>query len=49
MFKNLIGGEWLEGPRVSRSINPSDIRDVVREFAYAGPAQARQAIAVPAV
>jgi alpha-ketoglutaric semialdehyde dehydrogenase len=24
MFKNLIGGEWVEGPRVSRNINPSD-------------------------
>lgn len=29
MFKNLIGGEWLAGPRVSRNINPSDTRDVV--------------------
>ena len=49
MFQNLIGGEWLEGPRVSRNINPSDTRDVVGEFAQADPAQARQAIAVPAV
>jgi hypothetical protein len=24
MFKNLIGGEWVAGPRVSRNINPSD-------------------------
>ena len=45
MFKNLIGGEWVEGPRVSRNINPSDTRDVVGEFAQADPAQARQAIA----
>jgi len=45
MFKNLIGGEWIEGPRVSRNINPSDTRDVVGEFAQADPAQARQAIA----
>jgi alpha-ketoglutaric semialdehyde dehydrogenase len=49
MFKNLIGGEWVEGPRVSRNINPSDTRDVVGEFAQADLAQARQAIAVPAV
>ena len=35
MFKNLIGGEWVEGPRVSRNINPSDTRDVVGEFAQA--------------
>ena len=48
MFKNLIGGEWLDGPRVSRDINPSDTRDVVGEFALADPAQARQAHAVPA-
>ena len=45
MFKNLIGGEWVEGPRVSRNINPSDTRDVVGEFAQADAAQARQAIA----
>src|SRR3954470_17383556 len=45
MFKNLIGGEWVEGPRASRNINPSDTRDVVGEFAQADAAQARQAIA----
>ena len=45
MFKNLIGGEWVEGPRVSRNINPSDTRDVVGEFAQADAAQAKQAIA----
>jgi aldehyde dehydrogenase (NAD+) len=45
MFKNLIGGEWVEGPRVSRNINPSDTRDVVGEFAQADAVQARQAIA----
>ncbi len=48
MFKNLIGGEWVEGPRVSRNINPSDTRDVVGEFAQADPAQAAQAIAAAA-
>jgi alpha-ketoglutaric semialdehyde dehydrogenase len=48
MFKNLIGGEWVEGPRVSRNINPSDTRDLVGEFAQADPAQARQAIAAAA-
>ena len=45
MFKNLIGGEWVEGPRVSRNINPSDTRDLVGEFAQADADQARQAIA----
>jgi aldehyde dehydrogenase (NAD+) len=45
MFNNLIGGEWVEGPRVSRNINHSDTRDVIGEFAQADAAQARQAIA----
>ncbi|HJV72261.1 aldehyde dehydrogenase family protein [Ideonella sp.] len=45
MFKNLIGGEWVEGPRTTRNINPSDTRDVVGEYAQADAAQARQAVA----
>jgi alpha-ketoglutaric semialdehyde dehydrogenase len=45
MFKNLINGEWIEGPRTSRNINPSDTRDVVGEFAQADAAQAKQAVA----
>jgi aldehyde dehydrogenase (NAD+) len=45
MFKNLIGGEWVEGPRSSRNINPSDTRDVVGEYAQADAAQAGAAIA----
>jgi aldehyde dehydrogenase (NAD+) len=45
MFKNLIGGEWVEGPRASRNINPSDTRDVVGEYAQADAAQAREAVA----
>lgn len=45
MHKNLIGGEWVEGPRTSRNINPSDTRDLVGEYAQADADQARQAIA----
>jgi aldehyde dehydrogenase (NAD+) len=45
MFKNLINGEWLEGARVSRNINPSDTRDLVGEFAQADAAQASEAVA----
>jgi alpha-ketoglutaric semialdehyde dehydrogenase len=45
LYKNLIGGEWIEGARVSKNINPSDTRDVVGEFAQADAAQARDAIA----
>jgi len=44
-FRNLIGGEWVEGARVSRNVNPSDTRDVVGEFAQADAAQVRAAIA----
>ncbi|MBL8350361.1 MAG: aldehyde dehydrogenase family protein [Burkholderiaceae bacterium] len=45
MFKNLINGEWVEGARVSRNINPSDTRDLVGEFAQADAAQALEAVA----
>ena len=45
MFKNLIGGEWVAGARVSRNINPSDTRDVVGEYAQANAEHAKQAIA----
>jgi acyl-CoA reductase-like NAD-dependent aldehyde dehydrogenase len=45
MFKNLINGEWVEGARVSRNINPSDTRDLVGEYAQADAAQTREAIA----
>jgi acyl-CoA reductase-like NAD-dependent aldehyde dehydrogenase len=48
MFKNLIGGEWVDGPRASRNINPSDTRDLVGEYAQANAEQARQAIAAAA-
>ncbi len=44
MFKNLINGEWVDGARVSKNINPSDTRDVVGEYAQADAAQARDAV-----
>ncbi len=44
MFKNLINGEWVDGPRASRNINPSDTRDVVGEYAQADVTQTRAAI-----
>ena len=43
-FKNLINGEWVAGASVSRNINPSDVSDVVGEYAQADAAQARQAV-----
>ncbi|MFY7867467.1 aldehyde dehydrogenase family protein [Roseateles sp.] len=45
MYKNLINGEWLEGARVSRNVNPSDTRDLIGEFAQADAEQAREAVA----
>ena len=45
MHKNLINGEWVEGARTSRNINPSDTRDVIGEYAQADAAQAREAVA----
>src|SRR6478609_6039593 len=45
MFKNLIDGEWVQGARTTRNVNPSDTRDVVGEYAQADAAQAKQAIA----
>jgi len=45
MFKNLIGGEWMDGASASRNINPSDTSDVVGEYAQADAAQTREAIA----
>ena len=44
MFKNLIAGEWIDGARASRNINPSDTSDVVGEYAQADAAQTRAAI-----
>jgi len=49
MFKNLINGEWLDGARSSRNINPSDTRDVVGEYAQADADQARSAVAAARV
>jgi alpha-ketoglutaric semialdehyde dehydrogenase len=45
MHKNLINGEWVDGARTSRNINPSDTRDVIGEYAQADAAQAREAVA----
>ena len=45
MHKNMINGEWVEGARTSRNINPSDTRDLIGEYAQADAAQARDAVA----
>ena len=45
MHRNLIGGEWVDGVAVNRNINPSNLDDVVGEYARASAAQADEAIA----
>ena len=45
LFKNLIAGEWLAGASVTVNRNPSDVSDVVGEYAQADTDQTRAAIA----
>jgi alpha-ketoglutaric semialdehyde dehydrogenase len=45
LHKNFINGEWLDGVSVSDNINPSDVTDVVGNYAQADAAQALSAIA----
>jgi aldehyde dehydrogenase (NAD+) len=42
---NYINGQWVPGATWSKNINPSDLSDVIGEYAYADHAQAEQAIA----
>jgi alpha-ketoglutaric semialdehyde dehydrogenase len=45
LHKNFINGEWLEGPSFKDNINPSDVNDVIGQYAQADTAQAAAAIA----
>jgi acyl-CoA reductase-like NAD-dependent aldehyde dehydrogenase len=45
MKQNWIGGAWVDGKAVSRNINPSDLSDLVGEYAQADAEQTRTAIA----
>src|SRR5262245_6215142 len=42
---NLVAGEWIPGADANRNINPSNVDDVVGEYARADAAQAQAAIA----
>jgi alpha-ketoglutaric semialdehyde dehydrogenase len=42
--QNFIAGEWVDGPTVTRDINPSNTSDVVGEYAQADAAQTNGAI-----
>jgi alpha-ketoglutaric semialdehyde dehydrogenase len=44
-YDNYIDGQWVHGATVSANINPSNLDDVVGEFAQADEAQANAAIA----
>ena len=44
-FRNYIAGEWIAGATTTLNRNPSDLSDVIGEYAQADAAQARTAIA----
>ena len=45
---NLVAGEWVAGVEANRNVNPSNLDDVVGEYARADAAQANRAIAAAA-
>ncbi len=45
LHKNYINGEWVEGVSAKDNINPSDVSDVIGQFAQADKAQTETAIA----
>jgi alpha-ketoglutaric semialdehyde dehydrogenase len=44
MFKNFVGGAWIDGAGLCRNINPSNTSDVIGEYAKADRTQTEQAI-----
>jgi aldehyde dehydrogenase (NAD+) len=44
-YQNYIDGQWVDGADVNRDVNPSNLADVVGEYARGDAAQARAAIA----
>lgn len=44
LHSNFIAGEWVEGTNVTRDVNPSDVSDVVGEYAQADAQQTDRAI-----
>ena len=45
LCKNYIAGEWFAGASATPNRNPSDLRDVIGEYAQANAEQAKAAIA----
>ena len=44
MFKNFIGGEWIEGTSERPNVNPSDVTDIVGLYAQAASEHSRTAV-----
>ena len=44
LHKNFVAGDWVEGTDLNRNINPSNLDDVIGEYARASAAQAEAAI-----
>ncbi|MBI5473259.1 MAG: aldehyde dehydrogenase family protein [Ignavibacteriae bacterium] len=44
-YNNYINGEWIASPHASKNINPSDITDIVGEYAQADASQVNDAVA----
>ncbi len=44
-FSNFINGAWVASSHTSKNINPSDISDIVGEYAQADAAQVNEAVA----
>jgi aldehyde dehydrogenase (NAD+) len=45
---NLVAGKWISGPEANRNLNPSNLDDLIGEYARADAAQVREAIAAAA-
>jgi len=45
IHRNFIGGEWVAGATATANRNPSDVREVIGEYAQADAAGTRAAIA----
>jgi alpha-ketoglutaric semialdehyde dehydrogenase len=45
LHKNFINGEWFDGKSAKDNINPSDVTDVIGQFAQADATQTQSAIA----
>ena len=44
-YDNYIDGQWVASDRYQANVNPSDLSDVIGEYAQADAAQVEQAIA----